>query len=89
MSNHFDPFSDFKIVDGVKLYRGECKSCGAEFWHKNPYKELCGDKEMHKQVAREKKEMANWGRVKPSRTPTHKMEDWSGSWDNVVSAYED
>lgn len=82
-----DPFDDCKIVDGIKLYRGVCTICDAEFWHKNPYKETCGDKERHAVVNNRRKIQQALDNVPASRR-LHRP-DWSGSWDNIVSAYEE
>ena len=81
-----NPFDDFKMVDGVKLFRGECAICGKEFWNKNPYRKNCDDKAGHAELRRHRQEQNAWGHVRSGgRRPS---DEWSGSWDNAVSVNE-
>jgi len=77
-----DPFEDYKIIDGVKLYRSNCNCCGIEFYDKSPYKLYCPDKVGHKKVRKRKKP-----RLGCSCTVITSNND--GSWDNAVGLLED
>jgi hypothetical protein len=82
-----NPFDDFKIVDGVKLFRSECVKCGNEFFSKNPYKTTCEDKEKHKKIKMIEDERTSINRLCSGRKPL-KSGEWSGSFDNAVKICE-
>ncbi len=80
-------WDEFKIVDGVKLYKCDCSACGKEFYSKNPYGSRCGDKAGHAEIRKKRAAFMaglTTGRV-PRRGPT---DEWSGAWDNAVSNCE-
>lgn len=77
-------WDEYKVVDGVRLYRGDCNICGSEFYHKNPYRKWCPDKAAHRVLHTIRRP-----KPKPKKTrEAHKLDEWSGSWDNCVKVRE-
>jgi len=48
-------WEDFKLVDGVKMWRSNCEYCGREYYNKSPYARSCGDKHFHAKLRQEAK----------------------------------
>ncbi len=82
-----NPFNDFKLVDGVQMWRCECNLCAQEFYSKNPYAVRCKDKERHADIVRRRREATSWAALgRPDARCFSTSGD--GSWDNAVSATE-
>lgn len=82
-------WDQFKFVDGVKHYRCECKICGAEYYHKNPYSEVCKDKPKHTELRLKRKEENAWRERDFRRKPQeHDFQGSGSSWDNAVKTLE-
>lgn len=80
-------WDDFKFVDGIKLYRGECIICGSEFYDENPYRKNCENKGKHAFVKAQQKERIAWDLVE-GFGPDACDANANGGWDNVVRVYE-
>jgi hypothetical protein len=60
-------WDEFVVRDGRKLYLCDCKVCGAEFYHSNPYRIVCPDKDRHKPILEQEEIKRRWS--------------WSVEWD--------
>jgi hypothetical protein len=82
-----EALSDFIIVDGLKLWRSNCKICGKEFYDKSPFRKNCKDTIEHKEVRRHIREQERWSRV-GGYSGTRDMIGEGNSADNIAKIHE-